>query len=181
MNFHIHNNLACDLSVGQGLHLLRHVGGSGGENLLVDGFRAAHLLREKDPASFNQLCTTRLEHHFVDHINRLSYRSNDTLIRIDPHSGDLEWIRYKPYDRSPSSPVAEDLQGPMYKALASLGLLLEDQSAALKFQLSPGRLLLMDNWRVLHGRTAYTGCREMCGFYLPRDDWLNKARQMALL
>jgi len=162
------------------LHLLRHVDGSGGETLLVDGFRAAHLLRQKDPASFNLLCTTPIEQHFVDHVNHFHYRSHDTLIRIDPHSGDLEWIRFKPYDRSPS-PVAENLQGPIYKALASLGLLLEDPSAALQFKLSLGRLILIDNWRVLHGRTAFIGRRDMCGCYLPRDDWLNKARQVALL
>lgn len=162
------------------LHLLRHVGGSGGETLLADGFRGAHLLREHDPASFNLLCTARLEHHSIDPIHRLDYRSHDTVIRIDPVSGNLEWIRYNPYDRS-STPVAENLQGPMYKALASLGLLLEDPDATLKFKLKPGRLLLVDNWRVLHGRTAFIGRREMCGCYLPRDDWLNKARQMALL
>ena len=51
----------------------------------------------------------------------------------------------------------------------------------LKFKLRPGRLLLVDNWRVLHGRTAFIGRRELCGCYLPRDDWLNKARQVALL
>jgi len=164
----------------QALHLLRHVSGSGGETLLVDGFRAAHLLREQDPASFDLLCTTRLEHHSVDPIRRLNYRSNDTVIRIDPHSRNVEWIRYNPYDRSPV-PVAENLQGPMYKALASLGLLLEDPDATLKFKLKPGRLLLVDNWRVLHGRAAFIGRREMCGCYLPRDDWLNRARQMALL
>jgi len=168
----------CD--VVQALHLLSHVDGSGGETLLVDGFRAAHLLREKDPASFSLLCTTRLEQHCIDNINHFNYRSYDTLIRVDPHSRDLEWIRHNPYDRSPT-PVAKNLQGPIYKALASLGLLLEDPRSTVKFKLSPGRLLLVDNWRVLHGRTAFIGRRELCGCYMPRDDWLNKARQMELL
>ena len=164
----------------QALHLLRHEGGGGGETLLADGFRAAHLLREQDPASFHLLCTTRLEHHSIDQSRHLNYRSRDTVIRIDPHSRNLEWVRYNPYDRS-STPVVENLQGPTYKALASFGVLLEDPVAVLKFKLRPGRLLLVDNWRVLHGRTAFTGRRELCGCYLPRDDWLNKARQMALI
>jgi len=164
----------------QVFHLLRHEGGSGGETLLSDGFRVAHLLREQDPASFNLLCTTRLEHHIVNEVLHLNYRSCDTVIRTEPHSRNVEWIRYNPYDRSPV-PLAENLQGPMYKALASLGALLEDPNAALKFKLRPGRLLLVDNWRVLHGRTAFVGRRELCGCYLPRDDWLNKARQMALI
>jgi len=159
----------------QALHQLRHEG-TGGETLLVDGFRAADILREQDPASFDLLCTTRLEHDFVDQIRHLYYRSYDTVIRIDPDSRNLEWIRYNLYDRSPA-PVT----GPMYKALASLHSLLEDASAVLKFKLRPGRIFLFDNWRVLHGRTAFTGRREMGGCYLPRDDWLNKARQLALI
>ena len=138
------------------------------------------MLRRQDPASFKLLCTTRLEHHSIDQIHDYNYRSYDTVIRIDPDSRNLEWIRYNPYDRSPV-PVAENLQGPIYKALANLGILMEDASAVLKFKLRPGRLLLVDNWRVLHGRTAFTGRREMCGCYLPRDDWLNKARQLALI
>ena len=164
----------------QALHLLCHVGGVGGETLLVDGFRAAHLLRERDPASFDVLCTTRIEHHTVDYSRHVDYRSRNTVIRFDPQFQNLEWIRYNPYDRS-SEPVAENLQGPTYKALASLALLLEDPNATVKFKLRPGRLLLVDNWRVLHGRTAFIGRRELCGCYMPRDDWLNKARQMALL
>ena len=164
----------------QALHLLRHEGGSGGETLLCDGFRAANILREKDPASFNVLCTTDLEHQFIDQIHGLNYRNYDTVIRIDPHSQNPVRIRYNHYDRSPA-PVADNVQGPVYKALASLSFLLEDPIAVLKFKLRPGRLLLVDNWRVMHGRTAFTGRREMCGCYLPRDDWLNKARQMALI
>lgn len=148
--------------------------------MLVDGFRAARLLMDRDPKSFQLLCTTRLEQHFIDYANRLNYRSHDTPIRFDLHSGDLEWIRFNPHDRSPS-PLAEHLQGPVYRALACLGRLLEDPDAMLRFKLSPGRLLLIDNWRVLHGRTAFIGRREMCGCYLPRDDWLNRARQVALL
>ena len=160
--------------------MLYHVGGSGGETMLVDAIRAAHLLKEKDPASFNLLSTTRLEQQFADHKNHINYRSRETLIRVDPHSGDVEWIRYNLHDRSPS-PVAENLQGPLYKALVTFGRLLDNPGAVLKFKLTPGRTLLVDNWRVLHGRTAFTGRREICGCYLPRDDWLHKAQQMALI
>lgn len=63
------------------------------------------------------------------------------------------------------------------------------------FQLTPGKLLstpafvsfvltwrkltfaVFDNWRVLHGRAAFTGKRRMCGGYINRDDWVSKFRQ----
>ena len=66
------------------------------------------------------------------------------------------------------------------------------------FQLKPGRMLLFDNWRVLHGRAAFTGKRRMCGTcrkvsllraslfadsmqrnaggYINRDDFISKFR-----
>ena len=148
--------------------------------MLSDGFRAAEMLRVQDPASFNLLCTVCIEQHFIDRERSLHYRSYDTVIRIDPHSGNPERIRYHHYDRSPA-PVAENLQGPMYKALASLGILLEDPLAVLKFKLRPGRLLLVDNWRLVHGRTDFTGERVTGICFLPRDNWLNKARTMSLI
>ncbi|EHL02601.1 putative Trimethyllysine dioxygenase [Glarea lozoyensis 74030] len=44
-------------------------------------------------------------------------------------------------------------------------------------QLEPGRPLIFDNWRVLHGRSAFTGKRRICGGYINHDDyhsrWLN--------
>lgn len=36
---------------------------------------------------------------------------------------------------------------------------------------------VFDNWRVLHGRAAFTGKRRMCGGYINRDDWVSKFRQ----
>ena len=35
----------------------------------------------------------------------------------------------------------------------------------------PGDAMLFDNWRVLHGRTAYTGHRHLCGAYVNREDF----------
>jgi hypothetical protein len=32
-------------------------------------------------------------------------------------------------------------------------------------QLKPGRPLIFDNWRILHGRSAFTGNRRICGGY----------------
>ena len=61
------------------------------------------------------------------------------------------------------------------------------------FQLTPGKLLSMfldprrsmhlltetvfDNWRVLHGRAAFTGKRRMCGGYINHDDYISRYRQ----
>lgn len=41
-------------------------------------------------------------------------------------------------------------------------------------QLKPGTTLTFDNWRVLHGRSAFTGEREMCGAYTNMDDFVSR-------
>ena len=47
--------------------------------------------------------------------------------------------------------------------------------------LQPGTVLLVDNWRVTHARTAYTGGRAMSGCYIARGDWRSRARLAGLL
>ena len=37
-------------------------------------------------------------------------------------------------------------------------------------------MLIWDNWRVLHGRTAYTGHRHLCGAYVNREDYESRLR-----
>ena len=51
-------------------------------------------------------------------------------------------------------------------------------------RLSSGRLLMLDNWRVLHGRAGIrtsAGARVLCGGYVARDEWLSQARALGVL
>lgn len=49
------------------------------------------------------------------------------------------------------------------------------------FGVISGVLMVMDNFRVLHGRTAFSGDRVMCGSYVARSDWLDRARALGLI
>ena len=42
----------------------------------------------------------------------------------------------------------------------------------IRVQLVPGKPLIFDNWRMLHGRTAFTGNRRVCGGYIGMDDFM---------
>lgn len=42
------------------------------------------------------------------------------------------------------------------------------------------QVIFIDNWRVMHGREAFTGLRQLCGCYLTRDDVLSAARCFGL-
>ncbi|KAL8721100.1 MAG: hypothetical protein Q9181_007784, partial [Wetmoreana brouardii] len=47
----------------QTFHLLSHRNGDGGASLLVDGFRAAHHLRNESPEAFENLCRIKIRGH----------------------------------------------------------------------------------------------------------------------
>lgn len=44
------------------------------------------------------------------------------------------------------------------------------------FKMKPGQLFIFDNWRLFHGRTSFTGDREMTGCFIDRSEFLNVAR-----
>jgi len=54
--------------------------------------------------------------------------------------------------------------------------LIEDPDNQLKRRLLPGDLLLFDNWRVLHGREAYEGKRDLIGCYFNWEDFESRLR-----
>ncbi len=58
-----------------------------------------------------------------------------------------------------------------YDALRAWDNVLTRPSEEVWFPLKPGRALIFDNWRVLHGRAAFTGHRRMSGGYINRDDY----------
>lgn len=77
---------------------------------------------------------------------------------------------------SPALPVLRGLQLSdlsCQRVLAVVAALLMASSLLLQ-------ALFIDNWRVLHGREAFTGYRQLCGCYLTRDDVLNTARLLGL-
>lgn len=49
-----------------------------------------------------------------------------------------------------------------------------------KFRLQPGTAIFIDNWRVLHGRTEFTGNRRLIGAYIPRDDFISRCNVFGL-
>lgn len=68
-----------------------------------------------------------------------------------------------------------------YKALRVLTTEIFSPDNEWRFRLRPGTIVVFDNWRVLHGRTAYDGRRQMVGCYVSRSEFLSVVRTMGLL
>lgn len=50
-----------------------------------------------------------------------------------------------------------------------------------KHCLEPGTVVIYNNWRMLHGRTSYTGKRFFGGCYVSMSEFLSKARTLDLI
>jgi gamma-butyrobetaine dioxygenase len=78
------------------------------------------------------------------------------------------------YNTRSAQPFAlpDRLVGRYYGAYQRFGRMLEAPQYRIHFKLAPGDLFIVDNLRVLHGRTAYAatgGERHLQGCYADRD------------
>jgi gamma-butyrobetaine dioxygenase len=141
---------------------------SGGLSTLVDGFAAAEALRTQDPESFLILARTPVRFRFRDTDTELVRSS--TLIEVDA-AGGIEAINFSP--RLDYVPLLHPQELSAYfRARKALDHLLRSPQFELRFLLQAGDLMMMDNRRLLHGRTAFDpreGLRHLQGCYIDID------------
>ncbi|RPB11561.1 Trimethyllysine dioxygenase [Morchella conica CCBAS932] len=157
-------------------HLLSHTGGTGGQTLLVDGFRAAKLLRDEDPTSYRILSNTRIPAHSSGN-NGISIQpyAPFPVLNHHPVNGELFQVRWNNDDRATMDRWNDpDEVEAFYDAIRSWNEVLKRRESEYWEQLVPGKALIFDNWRVLHGRAAFDGSRTMCGAYVSRDDFMSR-------
>ncbi|KAH9990002.1 Trimethyllysine dioxygenase [Xylariaceae sp. FL0662B] len=170
----------------QAFHLLSHTdpnskkdsGSSlGGQSLLVDGFHAANVLKAEDPKAFDVLSRVKLPWHASG--NKGITISPDRLypvLEVDESTGEMHRVRWNNDDRGVVPFASEYSPVEWYEAARKWDDVLRRKSMEYWFQLKPGNLLVFDNWRVLHGRSAFTGVRRICGGYINRDDFISRWR-----
>ncbi|CAL8267299.1 unnamed protein product [Merluccius merluccius] len=166
----------------QVFHCLKHEG-TGGRTLLVDGFHSAEKVLKESPESFELLSRVPIKHENIEDTG--THRNH--MVGIGPVLNTYPWnqevymIRYNNYDRSPIDTAPHDVIKQWYDAHRLLTAELRKPENELWVKLTPGKVVFIDNWRVMHGRDAFTGLRQVCGCYLPRDDVLSTARALGLL
>ncbi|XP_023131204.1 trimethyllysine dioxygenase, mitochondrial [Amphiprion ocellaris] len=165
----------------QVFHCLKHEG-SGGRTLLVDGFYAAEKLRQKSPENFELLATVPIRHEYIEETE--GHRNHITgigpVLNVYPWNNEVYLMRYNNYDRGVLNTIPHDTVQRWYVAHRELTAELRRPENELWVKLTPGKVIFVDNWRVLHGRESFTGLRQICGCYLTRDDVINTARCLGL-
>ena len=154
---------------------------TGGESTLVDSLAVAEQLQREDPEGLELLATTPVRFRFVDDAEELVERR--TIVHRDA-TGRMTGVHYSP--RLDYLPVMDaERTRRFHRARRRLGELFADPRFELRFPLRAGELMMFDNSRVLHGRTAYDpseGYRHLQGCYIdldgPRSLYRTRARRL---
>ena len=147
----------------------------GGDSILVDGFAAAEQLRAEAPEQFALLTRVPASFRFAD--KDADLQASRPLISLDVE-GEIEAIHFN--NRSftgINGPV--ELVEPWYVAYRNFARVLKQPARELTFRLAPGDLLVMQNERALHGRTAFDanlGRRHLQGCYVDKDGLESRMR-----
>ena len=149
----------------------------GGLSTLVDGFTVTEKLKKDFPKYYKILSEVKVRFQFVDQSVVLEDWAE--MIRID-ENGEFKQVRFSP--RLDFVPLLDlDKLELYFNARKKISELYNSDKYRIQFKLSPGDLLMMDNYRLLHGRTAYDsneGDRFLQGCYIDYDSTDGKLKHL---
>ena len=147
---------------------------AGGENMLVDGFKAITRLREENKEYFDLLANYSARFEYKNNKD-VHLKSRRPIIELSS-DGELIAIRFNNRSMSAVNDVPFDKMEKWYSAYRRLGEIIDDPNMEITFRLNPGEAFIVDNTRVLHARKGYsgTGKRWLQGCYSDKDG-LNSA------
>ncbi|WP_372365325.1 amino acid adenylation domain-containing protein [Candidatus Uabimicrobium sp. HlEnr_7] len=151
-----------------GIEFLHSVENSvkGGNSTLVDGFRVAEELKKINPEGFKVLTTTKVRFYFSDS----SYKLENWAPIIQIEHGKYQRITF--HDRVDYVPLLDpSILSIFYQARKQFFELLTSPDFEIRFRLESGMIMVLDNHRMVHGRTAYSlesGTRYLNGCHMSR-------------
>lgn len=146
----------------------------GGDNEVVDGFKAAERLRDESPRSFD-LLSRYCAHFDYQGGDGVHLKARRPMIELAP-DGEIIGIRFNNRSAAPITDVPYDDMADYYAAYRRLGEIVDDPAMAVRFKMNPGECFIVDNTRVLHGRSGFsadTGNRWLQGCYSDKDALLS--------
>ena len=150
----------------------------GGLSTYVDGFAIAESIRAEAPDAF-ELLTTQPIQHIRRHPDEIDLRNRGPLISLDEW-GNPRGIRY--FDRALAPLDLEPhLIEPTYDAVREYNRRMVDPAFVAEIRVDPGDGMLIDNHRVMHGRTAFdpSAGRHIRLCHVPRDEFHGRLRELS--
>ncbi len=141
---------------------------AGGLSTLVDGYTVSEKLKQDFLDYYKILAEVKIRFQFIDQTIVLEDWAE--MIKLD-ESGNFKQVRFSP--RLDFVPLIDKEKLKLfYSARKKLSELYNSENYKIEFKLLPGELLMMDNYRLLHGRTKYDaneGNRFLQGCYIDYD------------
>jgi gamma-butyrobetaine dioxygenase len=140
----------------------------GGRSTLVDGAAVLDALAEEMPDALDALETVPIRFVYDSAVS--SFETLEPMIERDT-KGRLRILRFSPR-LDYVAPVDTETLDRFYRGRRRLFELAGDAAFRIEFRLEPGMLLMMDNYRLMHGRTTFdsaAGFRHLQGCYIDHD------------
>ena len=149
----------------------------GGDSSAIDGFAVAEYLKKNHKDLFKILTKTKVRFRFVD--KTIILENWGELIELNENDK-IKQIRYSTRLDYVPALNKKELEK-FYEARKLIADLYASSKFEIKFRLKKGDLLMMDNHRLLHGRTSYDiseGNRYLKGCYIDHDSTEGKLRHL---
>ena len=149
----------------------------GGDNILVDGFRIAELLREESPDDYEVLTTVPWD--WANRSRTSDYRWRSPLL-VTERDGSLREVRVGNWLRAALDLPFVEVEA-AYTAYRRLFEMTYRADLQVRFRLEPGDVMAFDNRRALHARSEFTdqsGRRHLRGCYTERDELYSRLRML---
>ncbi len=150
---------------------------SGGLSTLVDGYTVTEKLKSDFPDYYKILCEIKIRFQFID--QSIILEDWAEMIKLD-ETGQFKQVRFSP--RLDFVPLIDKEKLDLYYlARKKISELYNSDQYRIEFKLLPGDLLMMDNYRLLHGRTSYDsneGERFLQGCYIDYDSTEGKLKHL---
>ena len=139
----------------------------GGDSVLVDGFKGAAILRQESKEDFDILTSTWINFRFSD--AKTDLRSRVPMIELNDNN-EIVKVRYNNRSIDTINLPTNKIRY-FYKAYRHWSEIIERDNLKIIFKLSEGDLMLIDNTRIMHARTAFSkkGKRHLQGAYTDLD------------
>jgi len=149
----------------------------GGLSTLVDGFTVTEMLKKDFPIYYDILSEIKVRFQFID--NTVVLEDWAEMIQLDENK-EFKQVRFSP--RLDFVPIEDKEKLEIYySARKKISELYNSEKFKIEFKLQPGNLLMMDNYRLLHGRTTYNsneGKRFLQGCYIDYDSTEGKLKHL---
>lgn len=149
---------------------------AGGASTMADGLHLAQKLAQQDPAAFELLCRVPARFHRV--LNEGRWFDNSAPVISRDSEGRVSGIRLLDRGMAPVDTALDDIE-PFYDALRKLLELVYAGCGMITFKLNAGEMLVFNNQRLMHGRSAFdpnSGNRHVRSCHVDLDEFHSSLR-----